>query len=105
MVLLFWATHVDDKACQVQKKAEMLKQEIFVDKCQSHFKVENLPNPQRRVASVVYDFLRLKKQNDDACRLSPDKYQELDSILNLLKAIETSKQLMVDFISDLLPVS
>ena len=84
MTLLFWATHANYKACQVQKKVQTLQREVSVNKFKMHFKV--VPNPQRQVAYLIYNFLFLKKQNNNLLRFSPDNYQELEFILNLLKS-------------------
>ena len=44
VVLLFWSTNMDNSACKVQKKAQTLKAEVFINKFQKYFKVENVPN-------------------------------------------------------------
>ena len=68
------------KLVKYKKKAEMLKQNVLFDKFQMYFKIENTPKPQRQVACLVNNFLCLKKENDEACHLSPDEYQKLEFI-------------------------
>ena len=41
VILLFWSTDTDDSACQVQKRFEIVKQEIAVDLFQLRCIVEN----------------------------------------------------------------
>ena len=47
VILLFWSTDTDDSACQVQKRFEIVKQEIAVDLFQLRCIVENVPAPRR----------------------------------------------------------
>ena len=43
VILLFWSTNMDDSECEIQKKFEIIKQEIAVDHFQLRCVVDNVP--------------------------------------------------------------
>ena len=53
VILLFWSTDTNDSACQVQKKFEIVKQEIAVDLFQLRCIVKNAPSPRRQSTQII----------------------------------------------------
>ena len=96
VILLFWATSIDDSACEVQKNIQVVKQEISVDGFQLRFVVENVPWPRHQVLYLVNNYTCLKTQNDDACHLPPDNHEQLEIFLKLLGSEPSKKHKTVD---------
>ena len=71
VILIFWATSIDDIDCKIQKKAEIVKQEVAVDGYQLRFKVENLSSPRRCFLYLLNNYISLAIQNDETCHLPP----------------------------------
>ena len=45
VILIFCPTSIDDTECEIQKRAEVIKQEVAVNGYQLRFKVETIPFP------------------------------------------------------------
>ena len=100
VILLFWSTDTDDSACQVQKRFEIVKQEIAVDLFQLRCIVENVPAPRRQFLYLVNNYICLKTQNDNGFHLSAENQEQLESFLKLLNNPEPSKKRKaVDFVT------
>ena len=100
VILLFWSTDTDDSACQVQKRFEIVKQEIAVDLFQLRCIIENVPAPRRQFLYLVNNYICLKTQNDNGFRLSAENQEQLKSFLKLLNNPEPSKKRKaVDFVT------
>ena len=99
VVLLFWSTSMDDAACEVQKKMEVIKQEIAVDQFQLSCVVENVPAARRQFLYLLNNYTFLKVQKDDVCHLPPDNHEQLETFVKLLTEPEPRKKRKVDFIT------
>ena len=99
VVLLFWSTNMDDAACEVQKKMEIIKQEIAVDQFQLRCVVENVPAARRQFLYLLNNYIFLKVQKDDVCHLPPDNHEQLETFVKLLTEPEPKKKRKVDFIA------
>ena len=100
VILLFWSTDTDDSACQVQKRFEIVKQEIAVDLFQLRCIVENVPALRRQFLYLVNNYICLKTQNDNGFYLSAENQEQLESFLKLFNNPEPSKKRkIVDFVS------
>ena len=99
VVLLFWSTNMDDAACEVQKKMEIIKQEIAVDQFQLRCVVENVPTARRQFLYLLNNYTFLKMQKDDVCDLPPDNHEQLETFVKLLTEPEPRKKRKVDFIA------
>ena len=82
VILLFWSTNIDDFECEIQKKFEIIKQEIAVDHFQLRCVVKNVPSPRRQFLYFLNNYVCLKVQND---HLPPDNKEQLNNFLQLLK--------------------
>ena len=99
VVLLFWSTNMDDAACEVQKKMEIIKQEIAVDQFQLRCVVENVPAARRQFLYLLNNYIFLKVQKDDVCHLPTDNHEQLETFVKLLTEPEPMKKRKVDFIA------
>ena len=100
VILLFWATSIDESDCEVQRFVEVVKQEIAVDGFQLRFTVENVPSPRRQFLYLLNNYVYMKSQNDSVCQLPPDDRQQLQYFFTLLKEPETTKKRKVDIVSE-----
>ena len=90
---------MDDFACQVQKKFEIVRQEIAVDLFQLRCIVENVPAPRRQFLKLANNYICLKTQNDNNFYLSAENQEQLENFLKLLNNPEPSKKRKaVDFV-------
>ena len=102
VILLFWSTDMDNSACEVQKKIEIVKQKLAVNIFQLRCIVENVPAPRRQFLYPVNNYICLKTQNDNDFYLSADNQKQLESFLKLLNNPEPSKKRkLVNFVSTL----
>ena len=85
VILLFWSTNMDDSECEIQKKFEIIKQEIAVDHFQLRCVVEYVPSPRRQFLYLLNNYACLKAQSDDVYHLPPDNKEQLNNFLRLLK--------------------
>ena len=85
VILLFWSTNMDDSECEIQKKFEIIKQEIAVDHFQLRCIVENVPSPRRQFLYLLNNYVCLKAQSDEVYHLPPDNKEQLNNFLQLLK--------------------
>ena len=85
VILLFWSTNMDDCECEIQKKFEIIKQEIAVDHFQLRCVVENVPSPRRQFLYLLNNYVCLKAQSDEVYHLPPDNKEQLNNFLQLLK--------------------
>ena len=100
LILLFRSTDLDDSACQVQKKMEIVKQEIAVDLFHLRCIVENVPAPRDQFLYLVNNYICPKMQKDSSFHRSPDNQEQLESFFKLLNNPEPSKKRKaVDFVS------
>ena len=83
VILLFWSANMDDSECEIQKKFEIIKQEI------NHFQlrcvVENVPSLRRQFLYLINNYVCLKGQNDEVYHLPPENKKQLDNFFQLLK--------------------
>ena len=63
VILLFWSTNMDDSECEIQKKFEIIKQEIAVDHFQLRCVVENVPSPRRQFLYLLRVFESAKRRS------------------------------------------
>ena len=75
---------MDDSEGEIQKKFEIIKQEIAVDHFQLRCVVENVPSPRCQFLYLINNYVCLKAQNNEVYRLPPDK-EQLNNFLQLLK--------------------
>ena len=80
--MIFWATSIDDINCEIQKKAEIVEQEV---KRKERFKVENISSPRRCFLYLLNNYISLAIQNDETCHLSPQEHKQLELFLELLQ--------------------
>ena len=92
VVLLFWATSIDDSACEIQRNAEVIKKEIAVDNFQLRFVVENVSSAKKQFLYLLNSYVHMTVQNDSACQLPPEEEQQLNVFLQLLKGSESKKR-------------
>ena len=85
VILLFWSTNMDDSECEIQKKFEIIKQEIAVDHFQLRCVVENVPSPRRQFLYLLNNYVCLKAQSDEVYHLPPDNKEQLNNFLQFLK--------------------
>ena len=85
VILLFWSTNMDDSECEIQKKFNIIKQEIAVDHFQLRCVVENVPSPRRQFLYLLNNYVCLKAQSDEVYYLPPDNKEQLNNFLQLLK--------------------
>ena len=85
VILLFWSTNMDDSECEIQKKFEIIKQEIAADDFQLRCVVENVPSPRRQFLYLINNYVCLKAQSDEVYHLPPDNKEQLNNFLQLLK--------------------
>ena len=85
VIHLFWSTNMDDSECEIQKKFEIIKQEIAVDHFQLRCVVENVPSPRRQFLYLLNNYVCLKAQSDEVYHLPPDNKEQLNNFLQLLK--------------------
>ena len=93
VILLFWSTNMDDSECEIQKKFEIIKQEIAVDHFQLCCNVENVLSPRRQFLYLMNNYLCLNAENDEVYHLPPDNKEQLNSFLQLLKNPAQNKNL------------
>ena len=65
VILLFWSTNLDDFECEIQKKFDIIKQEIAVDHFQLCCIVENVPSPRRQFLYLLNNYVCLKAQSGE----------------------------------------
>ena len=99
VVLLFWSTNMDDAACEVQKKMEIIKQEIAVDQFQLRCVVENVPTARRQFLYLLNNYTFLKVQKNDVCHFPPDNHEQLETFVKLLTEPEPRKKQKMNFIT------
>ena len=92
VILLFWATSVDDTSCDIQKNVDVVKREISVDNFELRFTVENIPAPRRQFLYLLNNYFCVKVQNDAVRHLPPDGNQQLQTFTQLLKEPESSRK-------------
>ena len=85
VILLFWSTNMDDSECEIQKKFEIIKQEIAVDHFQLRCVVENVPSSRRQFLLLLNNYVCLKAQSNEVYHLPPDNKEQLNNFLQLLK--------------------
>ena len=98
VLLVFWASSLDDSACEAQKSVEAIKQEIFADSFRLLFDVESVPALRRQVSYLVDNYVYLKTPNNDVCHLPPDNHEQLISFPKVLK--KPVKKCKIDFIQE-----
>ena len=76
---------MNDSECEIQKKFEIIKQEIAVDHFQLRCVVENVPSPRRQFLYLLNNYVCLKAQSDEVYHLPPDNKEQLNNFLQLLK--------------------
>ena len=85
VILVFWATSVDESACEIQQRAEIVRQEVAVDNFQLRFKTEKIPTARRFISYMINNYITVNVQSDDVCHLPPDEHKEFASFQKLLK--------------------
>ena len=68
IILLFWSTNMDDSECEIQKKFEIIKQEIAIDHFQLRCIVENVPSPRRQFLYLINNYVCSKTQKSTTYR-------------------------------------
>ena len=86
VILVFWATSIDESACEIQRRAEIIKQEIAVDNFQLRFTTEKIPTARRFMSYMINNFVTMTVQSDEVCHLPPDEHKEFTAFQKLLKA-------------------
>ena len=76
---------MDDSECEIQKKFEIIKQEIAVDHFQLRCVVENVPSPRRQFLYLLNNYVCLKAQSDKVYHLPPDNKEQLNNFFQILK--------------------
>ena len=83
LVLLFWATDMEDENCLLQQKVDVVKREITVDEFELRFVVERVVLQQ--IYYLVNNYECLKIQNDEGLQLSPESQKELTSFQQMIE--------------------
>ena len=93
VILLFWSTNMDNSKCEIQKKFEIIEQEIAVDHCQLRCVVEKVPSPRRQFLYLINNYVCLKAQSDEVYHLPPDNKEQLNNFLQFRKSPAPKRKL------------
>ena len=85
VILIYWATSVDDTVCAIQQRAEIVRQEVAGDNFQLRFKTETIPNPRRYMMYMINNYVTLNVQSDEFCHLPAEDHKQFISFQKLLK--------------------
>ena len=93
VILIYWSTSAfDETCCEIQKRVEVIKQEIAVDNLSLRFSVENVPAAKRQFIYLLNNYICMKTQHDDTDKMSSDGKQQLHSFLKLIGETKSKKR-------------
>lgn len=92
VVLLFWASNIDDQECDIQKQAEVVKKETSVDDYSLRFAVENISNPKSQIAYLTNNFSCAQIQNDDLVNLPSESHEQLQSFIEVIQTTSRKRK-------------
>jgi len=84
--LVFWATSTDESLWEIQKRVEIVKQEIAVDNFQLRFIMEMIPAARRFMSYMINNFVTMTIQSDEVYHLPPYEHKEFAASRKLMKS-------------------